>query len=156
MTKRILLPVFILLVCCVSCNKNVYYSDIQNLPDEKWDIKKPLTFTVDITDSMQYFDMYMHVRNTTDFQTQNFYVFMNTKYPDGHSEQDTLGFILCDKFGKWTGKGHGYLKENQFLFKPKVRFARCGTYTFTVQQAMREESLPGIAEFGIALYQTEN
>ena len=84
--KKIVWLSFAIALICTACNKNVYYSEIQTIPDEKWDIKSPLTFTVDITDSMQYFDMYMHVRNTTDFQTQNFYVFMNTKYPDGHSE----------------------------------------------------------------------
>ena len=157
MRKQHLILLFAwLLLLGTSCKHQVFYSDIQSIAGEKWSVDKPLTFTVNIEDSMQYFNMYIHLRNTTDFETQNFYVFMRTTYPDGHAEQDTLGFILCDPYGKWTGKGHGYLKENQFLFKPKVRFARCGTYTFKVQQAMREESLPGIAEFGIALYLTEN
>ncbi len=136
---------------CTSCNHHVYYSDIQPIPNEKWDIKAPLTFTMDITDSTQYFDMYIHVRNTTDFETQNFYVFMNTCYPDGHNEQDTLGFILCDKFGKWTGKGQGRIKDNKFLFQPKVRFPFNGTYTFTITQGMRENPVKGITDFGITL-----
>lgn len=149
--KKIVWLSFAIALICTACNKNVYYSEIQTIPDEKWGIKSPLTFTVDITDSMQYFDMYMHVRNTTDFQTQNFYVFMNTKYPDGHSEQDTLGFILCDKFGKWTGKGQGRVKDNKFLFQPNVRFPFNGTYTFTVTQGMREDEVTGISDFGISL-----
>ena len=106
---------------------------------------------VDITDSMAYYNMYIHLRNTTDFETQNFYVFMKTQYPDGHSEQDTLGFIVCDKFGKWTGKGQGRIKDNMFLFQPKIRFPRTGTYTFTVTQGMRTDKVKGISDFGITL-----
>ena len=56
--KKIVWLLFGIVLFCTACNKNVYYSDIQTLSKEQWDIRKPLTFTVDITDSMQYFDMY--------------------------------------------------------------------------------------------------
>lgn len=142
-----------ILLC--SCGPKRYYEKIIPVAQDGWHMDSLLTFQLDITDSTQYYDFYLFVRNTSDYAMQNFYVFFTTVFPNGYSAQDTLGFVLCDKYGKWTGKGHGYLKENQFLFKPKVRFAHCGTYTFIVQQAMREENLSGIAEFGIALYQHE-
>jgi gliding motility-associated lipoprotein GldH len=148
--RRIIFAITVLLLCLSGCQSR-YYSNIQAIPNEKWDVKKPLVFKVDITDSMAYYNMYIHLRNTTDFETQNFYVFMKTKYPDGHSEQDTLGFIVCDKFGKWTGKGQGRIKDNMFLFQPKIRFPRTGTYTFTVTQGMRTDKVKGISDFGITL-----
>lgn len=151
MRKLFFLLLAATLLC--SCGPKRFYEEIQPVDQEGWHVDSLLTFQVDITDSLQYFDFYLYVRNNTDFATQNFYIFFTTEFPNGYSAQDTLGFVLCDKYGNWTGKGHGYLKENQFLFKPKVRFARCGTYTFKVQQAMREDNLPGIAEFGIALYE---
>jgi len=138
-----------LLAC--SCNNKTYYSEVKQLPHEKWAVDKPLYYKMTIEDSMQYYNMYIQLRNTTDFETQNFYVFMKTKYPDGHSEQDTLGFILCDKFGNWTGRGQGRLKDNKFLFQPKVRFPYNGEYIFTVTQGMREEEVEGIESFGIVL-----
>ncbi len=95
--------------------------------------------------------MDISLRNTTDFETQNFYVFMKTTFPDGHSDQDTLGFILCDQFGQWTGKGQGRIKDNKFLFQPKVRFPQTGKYTFTVTQAMRTDKVKGISDFGSIL-----
>ena len=134
-----------------ACGNQNYYSEIKSLPHEKWDVQHPLVFKVDITDSMDYFNFYINLRNTTDFETQNLYVFMKTTYPDGHTEQDTLGFILCDKFGKWNGRGQGRIKENKFLFQPKVRFPNKGTYTFTVTQGMREEVVRGVSDFGITL-----
>lgn len=138
-----------LMVC--GCGGNAFYRDIKPVPDEKWNVSQPLTFSVDIPDSSVYYDFYINLRNTTDFETQNFYVFMQTKYPDGHSEQDTLGFILCDKFGKWTGKGKGRIKDNKFLFQPNVRFPFSGTYAFTVTQGMRQETVKGVSDFGITL-----
>ena len=153
--KKVYIGILGLLLLLASCNSNVFYSDIQPIPNEKWKTSEPLTFTVEIPDSMCYYNMYINLRNTTDFQTQNFYIFMKTQYPDGHSEQDTLGFILCDKFGEWTGKGQGHIKDNKFLFQPKVRFPFCGKYTFTVTQGMRTDEVKGINDFGITLEKYE-
>lgn len=149
--KRVLTAICFVIFLLTSCNNNVYFNDIQPIPKEKWDIKKPLTFTINIEDPMAYYNMYICLRNTTDFETQNFYVFMKTTFPDGHSDQDTLGFIVCDKFGRWTGKGQGRIKDNKFLFQPKVRFPEPGKYTFTVTQGMREDVVKGISDFGIVL-----
>lgn len=151
----------IIKVCCFAmllfagCNSKNYYAEVKQLPDEKWAVDKPLYYKVNIEDSMQYYNMYIQLRNTTDFETQNFYVFMKTKYPDGHAEQDTLGFILCDKFGNWTGKGNGRLKDNKFLFQPKVRFPFNGEYIFTVTHGMRTDVVEGIESFGIVLEKFE-
>ncbi|MCQ2265856.1 MAG: gliding motility lipoprotein GldH [Bacteroidales bacterium] len=138
-----------------SCGPKRFYEDIQSVNPNGWNMDSVLTFQIDITDSSQYYDFYFFVRNNADYAMQNFYVFFTTEFPNGYTAQDTLGFVLCDKYGQWTGKGHGYLKENQFLYRPKIRFAHCGTYKFTAQQAMREENLKGIAEFGMALYHCE-
>jgi len=150
--KRIyLIMSFFALLLFAGCNSKTYYVEVKQLPDEKWAVNKPLYYKMTIEDSMQYYNMYIQLRNTTDFETQNFYVFMKTKYPDGHTEQDTLGFILCDKFGNWTGKGNGRLKDNKFLFQPKVRFPFNGEYIFTVTQGMRTDEVVGIESFGIVL-----
>ncbi|MBR3557806.1 MAG: gliding motility lipoprotein GldH [Bacteroidales bacterium] len=154
MKKYLLLfALFTTLLC--GCHHNEYYGQVNMIPDEKWAIDRPQYFKLNIEDSMQYFNMYILLRNTTDFETQNFYVFMKTKYPDGHTEQDTLGFILCDKFGNWTGHGQGRLKDNKFLFQPKVRFPYNGEYTFTVTQGMRDSVVEGIESFGIVLEKWE-
>ena len=149
--KRITFIIACVALLFCSCNTKTYYSEVKTIPHEEWAVDKPLYFKMNIEDSMQYYNMYFLIRNTTDFETQNFYVFMRTKYPDGHTEQDTLGFILCDKFGNWTGRGQGRLKDNKFLFQPKVRFPYNGEYIFTVTHGMRTDVVEGIESFGIVL-----
>ncbi len=135
-----------------SCSDKVYYEKIEHIDNEVWNIDSVLHFEIDITDSLQYYNMYINIRNTVDFETQYFYVFMTTEFPNGYIGKDTLGFILSDPYGQWTGTGIGRIKENRFLFKPQVRFAHKGTYKFTVVQGMREDNVKGIADFGISLY----
>ena len=153
--KRITFIIACVALLFCSCNTKTYYSEVKTIPHEKWAVDKPLYFKMNIEDSMQYYNMYFLIRNTTDFETQNFYAFMRTKYPDGHTEQYTLGFILCDKFGNWTGHGQGRLKDNKFLFQPKVRFPRNGEYIFTVTHGMRTDEVEGIESFGIVLERFE-
>jgi gliding motility-associated lipoprotein GldH len=91
------------------------------------------------------------VRNTTDYPFQNLYLFFTTQLPDSAVFTDTLNCILCDAYGRWKGTGSGRIKTNRFLLKSKVRFPQKGTYIFSAQQAMREENINGIINFGITL-----
>jgi gliding motility-associated lipoprotein GldH len=104
-----------------------------------------------ITDSFQYYKFYINVRNSTAYPYQNLYLFFSTQFPDSTVSIDTLNCLLSDAYGRWTGKGSGRIKDNRFLLKPKVRFQQKGNYVFTVQQAMRDNNLKGITDFGITL-----
>jgi gliding motility-associated lipoprotein GldH len=104
-----------------------------------------------IHDSLQFYNFYIDVRNTTDYPYQNLYLFFTTQFPDSTVYVDTLNCILCDAYGRWTGKGSGQIRENRFVLKSKVRFPQKGDYTFSAQQAMREIDLKGITDFGITL-----
>lgn len=151
MKKHIFFFVLTLPLLFASC-ETAFYEKIDTLPNDTWNVDSLLSYEVDIDDSLQYYNIYVNVRNTVDFETQNFYVFMTTEFPDGFTAIDTLGCILCDVHGKWTGKGTGRLRDNKFLLKSKVRFAQKGRYRFVVRQAMRNDNVKGIANFGLSLY----
>jgi len=138
-----------------SCNGKVFYEKIDHIDNEVWNVDSLLHYEIEITDSLQFYNIYINIRNTVDFETQYFYLFLTSEFPNGYIGQDTLGCILCDPYGKWTGKGAGRIKENRFLFKPKVRFDQKGIYKFTVRQAMRNDNVKGISDFGISLYNFE-
>ena len=136
-----------------TCSQRVFYEKNINITNEIWNKDTALTYKFEITDSLQYYDIFIDVRNSVDFETQNFYIFLTTIFPSGYIGKDTLGGVLCDNYGVWKGKGSGRLKDNRFLFKSKVRFAQKGFYTLKVYQAMRDDNLKGIANFGITLYE---
>lgn len=139
----------------ISCNHQVFYEKVDHIPHETWNIDSVLHYEVEITDSLEFYNMYIHLRNTVDFETQYFYVFMTTEFPNGYIGKDTLGFVVSDLYGKWTGTGMGRIKDNFFLFKKQVRFAHKGTYKFSVVQGMRQEDVKGISDFGLSLHYFE-
>ncbi|SRR5574344_451316 len=150
--KIALLSLFLSLFVLTACQRGIFYEKIHTLEDETWNVKELLTCEFEITDTMQFYTMYMDIRNSVDFETQNLYVFMDTQDPTGAKTRDTLEFLLADAHGNWKGKGNGRLKDYQYLFYPKVRFPYSGKYTFTFQQAMRQDDVKGIANFGMTVY----
>ncbi|MDR2972112.1 MAG: gliding motility lipoprotein GldH [Bacteroidales bacterium] len=146
--------IFFLIFCAYSifsCNNNTFFHKSNTLPNEIWNMDSVLTYEFSITDSLQFYNIYIDVRNTTDYPYQYLYLFFTTQFPDNSIFTDTLNCILCDAYGRWTGKGSGKIKENRFVLKSKVRFQQTGNYVFKAQQAMREIDLKGITDFGITL-----
>jgi gliding motility-associated lipoprotein GldH len=121
------------------------------LPNEIWNIDNILVYELNISDSLQYYNFFIDVRNTTHYADQNLWIFFTTQFPDSTVFTDTLNCIISDAFGRWTGKGSGRIKDNRFLFKSKVRFPQTGTYIFSAQHAMRTDDLKGITDFGLTL-----
>jgi len=155
MNKKFRNPVFfsiIFFVCiAISCNSKNFYQKSYSLPNEIWNMDTTFVYQFTIIDSLQYYNFYVDVRNTTAYPYQNLYLFFTTQFPDNSVFTDTLNCILSDGYGRWTGRGSGRIKENRFILKSKVRFPQKGTYIFTAQQAMRDNNLNGIINFGITL-----
>ena len=151
MIYRKSLTIFTLLCLLVSCNNTTAYQKMDQLPNETWNIDNRLVYEFDVLDASTYYNFFIDVRNTTDYPYQNLYLFFTTQFPDSTVFTDTLNCILSDAYGRWTGSGSGRIKQNRFVLKSKVRFPQTGTYLFLAQQAMRDDDLKGVANFGITL-----
>ncbi len=145
------LTIFALLCLMLSCNHKTYYQKIDHLPNGIWNIDTTLVYKFTIQDSLQYYNFYIDVRNTTAYPYQNLHLFFTAQFPDNTIFTDTLNCILSDAYGRWTGNGSGKIRQNRFPFKVNVRFPQTGDYIFSVQHAMRHDDLKGIANFGITL-----
>ncbi len=146
--------VFILLVFSfglVSCDSSRYYDKTEPIENTVWAANNAKDFDIDIEDSLQVFNFYIHVRNTVDYEFANLYFFIQTELPDGQKAQDTIECQLADYQGKWLGDGSGKYRDNSFILRKNIRFQKKGIYHFKLKQGMRRDSLKGIAEVGIRL-----
>jgi gliding motility-associated lipoprotein GldH len=147
---KYILPLFLALIIS-SCDQNCAYERYDTIENEKWDLTKTFTHEFDITDSMQWYNMYINIRNTTDFRNSNLFLFVTTTFPKGQMAKDTLECVLADPKGKWYGKGNDRFKDCKIIFKPKFRFSQTGKYKINIQHAMREQVVVGISDIGIRL-----
>jgi gliding motility-associated lipoprotein GldH len=151
---RFFLPLGVLIFLLTACTKGVLYQKYISIPGQIWDMKNPVTFKVNIDDTINYYNIFVNIRNEDNYVYSNLYLFIDITSPMKVTERDTMQCILADpNTGKWLGEGLGDIWDNKILFKYNTRFARKGEYTFTYTQAMRDDKLPMIMDAGLTVQQ---
>ena len=157
MKKRISVALASLLTCVgvISCtNELLIYENNQGFENNTWVYDDPKTFSFDIKDSSVFINLFINLRITTDYPYSNIYMFLHSDYPNGYTDIDTLEFFLADKDGYWLGDNSGTVVENSALIS-RGNFPVSGTYTFKLEQAMRNDSLPEVLDVGIRIEEVE-
>ncbi|MBM3404508.1 MAG: gliding motility lipoprotein GldH [Bacteroidetes bacterium] len=146
-----LLPFLIILSLAAACDPDRFFEQQVAIPEGKWKLSEPATFTVEIPDTIQLYSFYLNIRNSVDYRYENVFFFIRTLFPNQEIAIDTVECLLANAEGRWYGSGWGKLKDNRLLFKRGVRFPQAGTYTFRIEQAMREDPLDGIYDIGLRI-----
>jgi len=143
--------------CCAltSCDPSRFFEENKKVVKGEWDQNTPLVFQVSVEDTSGLFNVYINVRNAGNYRFSNLYLFVNTVFPGGQLERDTLECTLASPDGRWLGDGLGDIFDNRILFKENVRFSQPGEYSFELIQAMRINPLPGIMDAGIRIEKAE-
>ncbi len=146
----------VIMIGLSACNNDVFHNQTVHLKNSDWKATDTLYYNFVSEDTLELYDFYFEVRNTTDYDMQNLYLFITAFYPGDTYSVDTAECILAAPDGKWYGKGLGKHKDNRFLFRKGVRFRKAGKHTIAVNQAMRKENLHGISDIGIILKKQNN
>jgi gliding motility-associated lipoprotein GldH len=149
--KKTLIIAFFSVLLMSSCDQSVVFEKNQPIPSEGWHYRDIVSFEAEVNDTTSLHNLYINVRNTTDYGYSNFYLFLNIEFPDGTTLRDTIECILAQRNGQWSGKGFGKIRSNSFLFRTNVWFPQPGNYVFRMEQAMRTELLEGIADIGLRI-----
>jgi len=159
-----ILPVFFILIlgCLMSCDSNRVYDEYQTIPN-KWNKDSIVTFNLKNIDSVKQYNLFINVRNNSDFEFSNLFLIAQIKFPEGKVITDTLEYEMAAPNGEWLGTGSGDIKESKLWYKQNVSFEESGNYKFSLQQAMRKngseegiENLEGITEVGFRIENTQN
>lgn len=147
--RLLILTFFILL--SPSCSNDAYYEEFRKVDKEAWHMHDIKEYVVNISDTTTAYRLIFTIRNTTDYAYSNLYMFFTTVKPDQSIMRDTIECLLADRYGYWLGKGVGKIRENRFLIKDHQTFTDTGEYRFTLEQAMRDEVVKGIADVGLRI-----
>ena len=140
----------LLALLVVSCDTGVVIDEYHHLGSEGWSWDEPVQFDVDVTDTVNEFNILIQLRHTTEYPMSNLYMFLDLVGPSGQSMRDTIQFILAEPDGRWIGKGNGKLRELRFMYRKRTQFPDPGTYRIRLDQAMRVETLP-VSDVGIRI-----
>lgn len=150
MRRPLILTLMVLLMHLSSCDSAMVYDRFKQPELGLWTWDDALEFKADIRDTISLYNIYLQVRHTTEYPMSNLFIFMHIKSPEGQQLKDTINMILAAPDGRWTGRGNGNIRELMLLYREQTRFRVPGTYTFTLEQAMRQEELP-VTDVGIRI-----
>lgn len=131
----------------LSCQRGTYQK-VYDFPDDVWLASDAKQFNVEITDISRRYDLLIHIRNNVHYKYSNIFLFVHVLYPDNTEKVDTVEGFFANAQGQWLGKGRGKYRDNSFIYKKSILFPQKGLYIFSIEQAMRDDTLRGIASIG--------
>lgn len=160
-SKKLVLQLLTLLIL-VSCDSKGTFDNYATIENGKWEINTPVTFQFSIQDTLATKNLFINIRNNSDYQFSNLFLITKLKFPDGHSLIDTLEYDMADKKGNFLGSGFSEIKENKLFYKEQILFPVTGEYSLEVFQAMRKnnevdgiQELQGITDVGFRIEKIE-
>ena len=148
------LPLFFglaLLLTLSSCDKYRVYEENKDFAGMKWYADSVRSYSFEIEDIDQSYNILYNVRNTLNYPFYNLYVKYALIGPDGKEVSSDLQEIqLMDaKTGEPFGSGMGDIFDNRIIARKNFKFPKKGKYTFTARQYMRKNPIDEIMSFGI-------
>jgi len=138
-----------------ACDPDRIYESNVGIPAEGWRRAEYSRFEVEIADTLRPCNIYINVRNNSNYKYMDFWLFVNVYSPMGMMERDTVKIMLADHRGKWLGHGLGKKFDTRMVFRQNARFPISGKYIFEYEQAMRDEPLIGIEDIGLRIERNE-
>lgn len=146
--------IFVLLVVFLtftSCSDSVVFDAVQSTGVNGWQASNRLRFETEIADTANTYRFLLHLRNHVDYPYANLFIFLQTHMPNGNVTRDTIECQLADPSGQWYGKGTGPYRQHLISLQNRLKFPIPGTYTFYIEQGMRDTTLMGISNVGLRI-----
>ncbi|HVT86875.1 MAG TPA: gliding motility lipoprotein GldH [Chitinophagaceae bacterium] len=151
--KRIKI-LFLILTCCtlyfLSCTTIDLYEKEVAIPGHEWKSSFKPVFTFTIKDTTVPYQFFLVLRHTEKYNYTNIYVNLYIKAPGTDSTTKIQRSLMLADNNGWLGSGMDDIYEHRIpLGEPQS--LKAGTYTFTLEQIMREDPLEHVLNVGLRL-----
>jgi gliding motility-associated lipoprotein GldH len=133
-----------------SCDPYMVYDEYIKTEGGQWKWSDKKTFEANMKDSIDFYNIIINIRHTTDYPKSNLFVFVTTTAPSGISRRDTVEILVADDRGKWKGNGFSDIKLISREYRKAIRFSIPGKYTFQIEQGMRIPEIP-VTDVGLRI-----
>lgn len=154
MLKLIKVILFCLSIGLVfGCTEDRVYEENYDLPESIWPIAEEVNFHFPIENTDQLYQVFLNIRHDADYPFRNIYIKYQLSDSTEYVMEDALANfkLFSDTEGKPFGKATSNIYSYQELLLDSLSFPHVGTYTFSMDQYMRQDSLPGLYSVGIKI-----
>jgi gliding motility-associated lipoprotein GldH len=138
-----------------ACNDKAYFESSQELKSSEWAYSDTLDFRFSVMDTAQLYNMYLSFDYTDTFSTQNLYLRLHTKFPDGRRLSKLKSFDLFDAKGTSKGSCSGHRCTAKLILQDNAFFNQPGEYCVTLEQFTRTDRLSGMLKAGLVLEKSD-
>jgi len=149
MPLKTYIGLFIAALFSQGCNTIDVYEKTMSLPRHEWQSSNGLPFTLDIKDSLAYYNFYFVIRHTESYHYNNIWLDLTFHFPDEKPRVQRLNIQLANSDNGWLGTAMDDIIEQRLLINKQPIHLRAGTYQFTIQQIMRENPLQNVLNAGL-------
>ena len=136
-------------LCLFACNTVDLYEKTVSIPGHKWKSSFKPSFTFDIKDTNSLYKIYFVLRHNEKYNFNNIYINLSAIIPGSDSLSIQKNLTLATNEKGWLGTGMDDIYDHRLeLGTEKLR---AGTYTFMVEQVMREDPLENVLDAGIRI-----
>lgn len=132
-----------------SCNTLDVYEKTVFFPDHQWKSSHKPSFTFSVEDTSAAYQISVILRHEDAYHYNNIWLNISTQSPRDTAKTQLINVILANNKKGWLGTGMDDVYEHRAgITRTPVKLKK-GTYTFTLQQHMREEPLQYVLNAGI-------
>lgn len=132
-----------------SCTRINLYEKVVSIPDFAWKSSYKPAFTFNIEDTTSPYQVYVVLRHNDRYNWNNIWINLYSETPGDSVRKVQYELPLANK-ERWLGSAMGDVYEHRILITPQpVLFAKAGTYTYTIEQDMREDPLQNVINVGL-------
>jgi len=147
---------FVLFICYFisSCSTIDIYEKTVAVPGHQWAGSFKPEFQFEIKDNTVPYNVFFVIRHTEKYNYNNIFINLSSKQAGTDSFiTQRLDVTLATNEKGWLGTGMDDIYEQRMKLSPEAGtfFPKPGTYTFTLEQIMREQPLEYVMNVGIRI-----
>lgn len=127
-----------------SCGEQYNVREMKEIKKGGWSYEDKLSFSFEVKDTNQLYDLYLNIDHSITFPRQNIYVNIYTGKKGEELQKRQISVEMGDKLGRWLGKCSGETCKNLVPLQTKTFFDSPGIYQFELEQYSRLDPLPAI------------
>ena len=137
----------------LSCARIDLFERVASIPGQSWASNFKPSFSFDIKDTTAPYQLFLILRHNNKYNYNNIWVNLYRKRPDGQVSRVPYELLLATNEKGWLAEGMDDIYEHRIPLIPPANdsfyFNKPGTYTFTIEQIMRDEPLPHVMNVGL-------
>jgi gliding motility-associated lipoprotein GldH len=144
----LILPALALLFLNGCTDANAVIDQNTPITNHNWSYANKIKNSVKIDDASVAYNLYINLRVTGEYKYSNIFVLIRRNGPKLQG-QTRYEIKLANPDGEWLGQGSGNLYSFQVSFLTNFKFPEKGTYTFEIEQNMRDNPLHEVNDVGL-------